>query len=153
MAGRHFHPVPETSPLVAATRATFPCPRLLSAAARAGLGGAREVLLGAWMAARLASGMRAPHPLSAAARHSRAEGARVWLGAITVPAKARAALLRSFAASAGNDRTLMAEALGGVTDVTAPHLDRVARSELTRLADDLRADGPVLAGAPDGPVE
>lgn len=153
MAGRHFDPVPETVPLFAPTRATFPCPGLLAVAARAGLGGAREVLLGALMAVRLAAGMRSPYPLPATARQARAEGARVWLGAISVPAKARAALLKAYAASSGTDRNVMADALGGVTDVTAPHLDRVARSELTRLADVLRADGPVLAGAPDGPVE
>lgn len=153
MAGRHFDAVPDSVPLFAPTRATFPCPGLLSAAARAGLGGAREVLLGALMAVRLASGMRSPYPLPADARRARAEGARVWLGAISVPAKARAALIKAFAASAGSDRNVMADALGGVTDVTAPHLDRVARSELARLADGLRSDGPLLAGAPDGPVE
>jgi hypothetical protein len=145
--------VPDTVPLFATTRASFPCPGLLALAARAGLGGAREVLLGALMAVRLASGMRSPYPLPTPARHARAEGARVWLGAITVPAKSRAALLKAFAASAGSDRSVMADALGGVTDITAPHLDRVARSELVRLADDLRAEGVLLAGAPDGPVE
>jgi hypothetical protein len=145
--------VSEPVPLFAPARATFPCPGLLALAARAGLGGARETLLGALMVARLATGMRAPYPLPAAARAERAEGARAWLGAITVPAKVRAVLLKAFAVSAGSDRAAMAEALGGVTDITAPHLDRVARSELVRLADGLRADGLVLAGVPDGPVE
>ena len=153
MARRHFDLVSETVPPFAPRRATFPCPGLLALAARAGLGGAREVLLGAVMAARLASGMRSPYPLPSEARQSRADGARIWLGAITVPAKARAALLRAFAASAGTDRGVIADALGAVTDVTASHLDRVARSELVRLADDLRADDLLLAGTPDRPVE
>jgi hypothetical protein len=145
--------VSDAIPLFAPTRPTFPCPGLLALAARAGLGGARECLLGAVMAARLASGMRTPYPLPRSARQARAEGARAWLGAITLPAKARAALLKAFAASATNDRGVMADALGGVTDVTANHLDRVARSELVRMADGLRTEGLELAGGPGEPVE
>ncbi len=104
------------------------------------------------MAARLASGMRDPYPLPQSARRARADGARAWLGAITLPAKARAALHKAFAASATNDRSVMADALAGVTDVTASHLDRVARSELVRLADALRAEGLALAAGPGAPI-
>lgn len=137
----------------APARATFPCPALLGLAAKAGLGGARETLLGAVMAARLAVGMRAPFPLPTGARISRAEGAKSWIGAITLPAKARAVLLKAFVTSATDDRDAMAVAIEGVMDVTAPHLDRVARLELTRLATALRGDGILLAGPPDAPVE
>jgi hypothetical protein len=42
-----------------------------------------------------------------------------------------------------------ADSLGQVTDITAPHLDRVARSELVRLADGLRSDAAPLAATPD----
>lgn len=145
--------MPEAIPLFAPARPTFPCPGLLALAARGGLGGARETLLGAVMVVRLASGMRGPYPLSEEARRARAEGARAWLGAITLPVRARTVLLKAFAASALNDRGVMADAVGGVTDVTAPHLDRVARSELVRLRDALRSEGLVLAGGPSAPVE
>lgn len=145
--------MPDSLPLFAPARASFPCPGLLALAARAGLGGARETLLGAVLVTRLATGMRGPYPLPSAARRARAEGARVWLGALTVPAKVRTVLLKAFAASASDDRAMMADALGAVTDVTAPHLDRIARSELVRLADGLRTDVVLLAGTPDGPVE
>lgn len=74
---------------------------------------------------------------------------RSWLSALAVPAKTRTALLRAILVSAQGDRTVMAEALGGVIDVTAVHLDRVARSELTRLAEFLRQDALVLAGLGD----
>ena len=141
------------APPFAPERATFPCPALLECAARASLGGAREALLGAVMAARLASAMRAPCALSAPTRAARAEGARLWIGALTLPAKQRAALLRAFAASGGDDPRGAADALAQVTEVTAPHLDRAARSELVRLADRLREDAHALAGAHDGPVE
>lgn len=124
----------------------------MSAAARAALGGARESLLGSVMAVRLATGMRRPFPLAAPVRTSRAEAARAWLGAITVPAKTRSVLLRAFAASAGSDLSQAADALVQVTEVTSPHLDRGARSELTRLIEGLRSESALLAGAGDGSV-
>jgi len=145
--------VTDASPPFAPVRATFPCPALIAAAARAPLGGARESLMGGVMAARLACAMRAPFPLVATARAARAEAARAWLGAITVPAKTRTALLRAFAASAGEDLAQVADALGQVTEVTAPHLDRGARSELMRLIEGLRTEAALLAALRDGPVE
>ena len=125
----------------------------MTTAARASLGGARESLLGSVMAVRLATGMRHPFPLAPAVRTGRAEAARAWLGALTVPAKTRAALLRAFAASAGNDLAQVADALAQVTEVTSPHLDRSARSELTRLIEGLRSESAMLAGDGDGSVE
>ena len=125
----------------------------MAAAARAPLGGARESLLGSVMAVRLACGMRPPFPLAAPARTQRAEAARAWLAALTVPAKTRTALLRAFAATAGNDPSQAADTLAQVTEVTAPHLDRGARSDLVRLIEGLRASPAMLAEARDGPVE
>ena len=145
--------VTDASPPFAPARATFPCPALMAAAARAPLGGVRESLLGDVMAVRLASAMRPPFPVAAVARAQRAEAARVWLGALTVPAKTRTVLLRAFAASAGNDLSQVADSIAQVTEVTAPHLDRGARSELVRLIEGLRAAPAALAEAREGPVE
>lgn len=133
----------------APARALFAFPGLAAAAARAPLGGAREALTGAMMVARLAQGMRLPHPLPVETRRARAEAMKSWLTALTVPAKTRSALLRGIVVSAQGDRNVMAEALGGVIDVTAGQLDRAARLELTRLAELLRQDALVLAGVPD----
>lgn len=130
-------------------RALFAFPGLASAAARAPLGGAREALTGTVMVARLAQGMRLPHPLPVETRRARAEQMKAWLSALTVPAKTRTTLLRAIVVSAQGDRNVMAEALAGVIDVTAAHLDRVARSELTQLAESLRQDALVLAAVPD----
>lgn len=141
--------MPEAPTPFAPVRALFPFPGLAAAAARAPLGGAREALTGALMVARLAQGMRLPHPLAVDLRRTRADRAKDWLSAFTLPAKTKTALLRGIAASAQGDRTVMAETLGGVTDVTAGYLDRVARSELARLAESLRQDAAVLAGAPE----
>jgi hypothetical protein len=148
----HLERVKEHLPPYAPSRAQFPCPRLLTLAARATLGGARESLLGAVMAARLADAMCPPYPVEGAARRTRAEAARLWLGALTLPAKTRTALLRSFAATAGEDAGAAADALAQVMEVTAPHLDKGARSELVRLSDELRGAGSVLAGPRDRPV-
>ena len=130
-------------------RAMFAFPGLAASAARAQLGGAREALTGALMVARLAHGMRLPHPLPVDTRRARAEQMKSWLSALTVPANTRSALLRGIVVSAQGDRTVMAEALAGVTEATAAHLDRVARSELTRLAELLRQDAQVLSGVVD----
>lgn len=139
----------EPSTPFAPTRARFPFPGLAAAAARAPLGGPRETLTGVLMVVRLAQGMRLPHPLTVDARRQRAEHAKGWLTAFTLPAKTRTALQRGIAASAQGDRTVMAEVLTGVTDVTAAHLDRVARLELVRLAAELRQDAAVLAAPTD----
>lgn len=145
--------MPPSIPAFAPLRATFVCPALLAAAGRAGLGGARETLMGAVMVVRLASGLRLPFPLDAAVRQSRAEAARAWLVSLTVPAKARTAFLRAFATTAAGDLVSAADALEAVTEVTAPHLDRVARFELERLASGLRTDALELARVGERAVE
>lgn len=109
--------------------------------------------MGAVMVVRLASGLRLPVPLDAAVRENRAEAARAWLVALTVPAKARTAFLRAFATTASGDRNAAADAVEAVTEVTAPHLDRASRSELVRLAAALRLDAVQLAGPGERPVE
>lgn len=139
----------EPSTPFAPPRAQFPFPGLVAAAARAALGGPRETLTGVLMVVRLAQGMRLPHPLTVDARRARAEQARGWLTAVTLPAKSRTALQRAIAASAQGDRTVMAEVLTGVTDVTAAQLDRAARSEVARLASELRQDAIALAAPTD----
>lgn len=105
------------------------------------------------MVARLATGMRDPHPLPLEARRLRAAGVRAWLTALAVPTKLRAALQKALTASESEDRTAMAEALEAVTDITAPHMERVARSELSRLVAGLRASPPQLAGVAHRAVE
>lgn len=146
-----FERVTDAVPPFALERAVPPCPALLACAGRASLGGARETLLGAVMAVRLLAGLTGPYPLARPVRAVRAEAARLWLGALTLPAKPRTALLRTFATSAGEDAGMAADALAAVMDITAPHLDRAARSEVTRLTERLRGAG-VLAGARPAPV-
>jgi hypothetical protein len=98
------------------------------------------------MVTRLAMGMREPHPLPLEARRLRASGVRGWLTALAVPTKLRAALQQALSASAEDDRAAMAEALEAVVDLTAPHMDRAARAELSQLVAGLKAAQPHLAG-------
>src|SRR5690606_16281373 len=122
-AERQFDLVPDATPPFAPPRARFAFAGLVAQAARAPLGGARETLTAVLMAARLAAGQLGPHPLPAPARRQRADGARTWLGALTLPAKVKGALQKTFEASAGEDPRVTAEAIVQVTDVTAPQLD------------------------------
>lgn len=112
---------------------------LALATARAPLGGAREALTATLLAARLAAGARGPHALPVLLRGERAAAARHWMGALTLPAAVRGALLQLVDASATDAPDTLVAALGKVTEVTAPHLDRKARSELDRLARELGA--------------
>lgn len=105
--------------------------------------------MGTLMVVRLAHGMRLPHPLTVDVRRQRAEQAKAWLTAVTLPPKTRTAVQRGITASAQGDRGVMAEALLAVMDVTAATTDRVARLEIQRLAEALRRDAVALAAPGD----
>ncbi|MBA4071116.1 MAG: hypothetical protein C0497_04650 [Gemmatimonas sp.] len=93
----------------------------------------RESLMATLVAARLADAAHGPGALPAPLRAERAASARHWMGALTLAAPLRGALGRLLDATAGNDAQAVATALSNVTEVTAPFLDRKARSELDRL--------------------
>lgn len=105
------------------------------------------------MVSRLAAGLCPPHPLPVEVRQSRATGVKGWLTALAVPSKTRTVLQRAIAASAQDSAAEMANALDAVTDVTAPHLDRTARSELEVVASTLRTAAALLAAPAHPPVE
>ena len=132
---------------------TFPLPRLAALATRAPLGGPREILMGALAVARLGCGCCAPHPLPLETRVARAAGVRTWLTALAVPTKTRAVLQAAIAASAGERPAAMADAVLAVTDITAAHLDRTARSELEGVVSRLRAADAALAAVLPQPIE
>jgi hypothetical protein len=112
----------------------FPFRALAVLAAKAPLGGARETALATLVTARLVAGGLAPLSLPAPARRKRADAAKVWLSAVALPAAVRAAVGRLIELSASDDRKAIALGVTKVTEVTAPLLDRHARSELDRLA-------------------
>jgi hypothetical protein len=119
----------------------FPFPALAARASIEALGGAREAVMAAFVAARLVrdaldgEGGAVPPSLRAA----RARGARAWLGALAVPAGVRGPVGKLIDASVGNDQAAAQAPLLSVINVTAAYLDPASRSELDRLAQALVA--------------
>ncbi|HEY3287096.1 MAG TPA: hypothetical protein VGJ96_08250 [Gemmatimonadaceae bacterium] len=83
---------------------------------------------------RLAVAAGGADPLPEPLRAERAAAARHWMGALPLPPSLRAALGQLLDASVRAEGEALAAALDKVTEVTAPHLDRKARSELDHLA-------------------
>jgi len=90
------------------------------------------------MAARLVVGALPPQPLPQGVRIMRANGARVWLAALALPAPLRQSLARLVDATTSVDREGLEVALRNVIDVGTPQLDPLAIAE---LRDVLRAVG------------
>ena len=111
---------------------------LALAAGRALLGGPRETALAVLIGARLAATTAGPRALPTGIRAARAEAARAWLGTIAVPVVTKVAVARLIETTTRNDSSALSAALEKVTEVTAPYLDRAARSELELLAAVLR---------------
>ena len=126
------------SPPYALAPTNFRFPALASLAGRAPLGGQREVVLAAYVAARLAHDTLAERGLSTEMRADRAAHARTWLATLALPAAARAALQRSIDASAADPRAV-AETVGGVVKAIDNYLDPPSRLELAQLVSVLSA--------------
>lgn len=112
----------------------FPLRSLAALAARAALGGPRELLLAAMQAARMVEGAAGAHPLPEALRRSRANGARAWLSALALPTSSRQTIARAIDASAGSERDALAQAWEGVVTLINPGTDLAARAELRRVS-------------------
>ena len=117
---------------------TFRFKSLALAAGRAPLGGPRETALAVLIGARLAAMTAGPGALPTGIREARADAARAWLGTIAVPLVIKVAVTRLIETTTRNDSGALSAALEKVTEVTAPYLERAARSELDLLASSLR---------------
>ena len=126
------------APPYALAPTSFRFPALASLAGRAPLGGQREVVLAAYVAARLAHDTLAERGLSMETRTDRAAHAKTWLATLALPAPARAALQRSIDASATDPRA-SADAIDGVLKAVDGFLDPASRLELAQLATVLSA--------------
>lgn len=111
-------------------------PALAVRAARAPLGGGREAVLAVLVLARLAAAQVTRPPLPAPLRVARAVAARAWLGALTIPAQLRPALLRAIEAT-GGEAPALREALESVIQVTSSNLDRATVAEVQALLREL----------------
>ena len=126
------------APPYALAPTSFRFPALAALAGRAPLGGQREVVLAAYVIARLAHDTLAERGLSTETRADRAAHARTWLATLALPATARAALQRSIDASAAEPRAV-ADTIGGVIKAVDGFLDPASRLELAQLVSVLSA--------------
>lgn len=114
---------------------SFPFRHLASLAGRAPIGGAREVALGCFMAARLAAEL-GPGGLAVSeeARTARAAAAKSWLGTLTLPTSVRGPIARCIESSATGSPAATARDLAALSASCASYLDGASRTELDALA-------------------
>jgi hypothetical protein len=115
---------------------TFPFRHLAALAARAPIGGAREVALACFVAARLAAEQLAGNGLPEVGLAARSTGARGWLGTLALPAPVRGPLARCMELSAAVDGagSALAAEIGALEKVAGSYLDQPSRAELAALA-------------------
>ena len=116
---------------------TFAFASLAALASRAPLGGAREVAIVAFTAARMADDVRTGG-FSADERRARAAGAKRWMGTLSLAEPVRKSFLDLIGATE-QDGATTAAALRRVIEVTGAQLDALSRADLERLARDLEA--------------
>jgi len=114
----------------------FPFRHLASLAGRAPIGGAREVALGCFVAARLAAervtGVADEPDEGRAARSTAAKG---WVGTLTLPAAVRGALIRCIESSVQGSAAAVGREVTSLASACASFLDGASRAELKHLAD------------------
>lgn len=127
-----------TTPPYALEPFSFTLPALATCAGRAPSGTDREIAMGVWMAARLASGILRPTMLGSIERATRAERARHWLNSLSIPQPARMAILRVFDATKMYP-VMAADALLELANTVAGHIDSNAQQELAMIIGGLKA--------------
>ena len=130
--------VPVTLPPYALPSPVFRFRALATLAGRAPIGGAREVALACFVAARLVNDCCDPVlALDGEARAARCAGAKGWLGTIAIPAPVRTPVARLAEASANGYPEGMAPLVSALAKAADSFLDPAARSELDALASQL----------------
>lgn len=128
-------PVPVTLPPYALPAPTFRFRNLATLAGRAPIGGAREVALACFVAARLANDCCDPMlDLDEDARTTRCAGAKAWLGSIAIPSPVRTPVAKLAEASANGHPEAMAPLVRALAKAAESFLDPAARAELDTLA-------------------
>lgn len=131
--------MPVTLPPYALSAPVFRFRHLAALAGRAPIGGAREVALACFVAARLVSDCFDPAlALDETSRAARCAGAKAWLGTIAIPLPVRSPAAKLADASATADPDLMAPLVASLAKAAESFLDAASRSELDVLAARLR---------------
>jgi hypothetical protein len=132
--------VPVTLPPYALPAPVFRFRHLAALAGRAPIGGAREVALACFVAARLVHDCCDPLlDLDDELRAARCTGAKAWLGTMAIPAPVRTPVAKLAEASANGRADTMAPLVSALTRAADAFLDPAARAELEALAASLGA--------------
>ena len=138
-----IRPVPVTLLPYALPAPAFRFRNLATLAGRAPIGGAREVALACFVAARLANDCCDPMlDLDEDARTARCAGAKGWLGTIALPSPVRTPVARLADASANGHPEAMAPLVTALARAADAFLDPAARGELDALAASLARQPP-----------
>jgi hypothetical protein len=139
-------------PPYALSAPVFKFRHLAALAGRAPIGGAREVALACFVAARLTSDCCDPTlDLDEASRAARCAGAKGWLGTIAIPSPVRTPVAKLAEASAAANPAAMAPLVNALARAAESFLDAASRSELDALAARL-ADMAPLAPVSHAPL-
>lgn len=117
---------------------TFTFAAIATFAARAPVGGVREIAIAAFVTARMASDVASDYALSEAGRRGRAANARRWLSTLAISEPLRRTFIDLVGATEG-EAPGIALALRRVIDVTGGILDPGCSAELERLAKELES--------------
>ena len=130
--------MPVTLPPYALSAPVFRFRNLATLAGRAPIGGAREVALACFVAARLVNDCCDPVlALDDEARAARCVAAKGWLGTIAIPAPVRTPVAKLADASANGHPEAMAPLVAALAKAADAFLDTASRSELDTLATQL----------------
>jgi hypothetical protein len=140
-------------PPYALSAPVFKFRHLATLAGRAPIGGAREVALACFVAARLASDCCDPAlDLDEPARAARCASAKLWLGTIAIPSPVRTPVAKLAEATAVANPATMAPLVSALARAAESFLDLASRSELdalvARLASMTPGNSPPVSRSP-----
>lgn len=130
--------MPISLPPFALTAPAFRFRHLAGLAGRAPIGGAREVALACFVAARLAAECGLATDDLQRDREARYAGAKAWLATMALPAPVRGSVARCAELSVSGAAGDMAQEIAALMQAAASHLDAGSRAELRALSALLR---------------
>lgn len=125
--------MPHALPPYALPSPSFRFWHLANLAGRAPIGGAREVALACFVAARLAADSTMAHE-EATGRSTRCAGAKAWLGTLALPAPVRGQLTRCAESSVDGGPVALSREVAALALAASSYLDPQSRAELEALA-------------------
>jgi hypothetical protein len=129
--------VPPTLPYALAAP-SFRFRHLANLAGRAPIGGAREVALACFVAARLAHECTRTLDEDHEARAARCAGAKAWLGTLALPTAVRTPVIRCADLSVDGQSAPVAKEVAALALAAASYLDPQSRAELDALSTSLK---------------